>query len=34
MALDFTSLEKAVQRLGEGFARYQSDVSDIQFVTA
>ena len=30
MTLDFTPLVKAVQRLQEGLARYQSDISDIQ----
>jgi nucleotidyltransferase substrate binding protein (TIGR01987 family) len=28
--LDLSSLERAVQRLSEGWARYQQDVSDIQ----
>jgi len=30
IALDFTSLEKEVQRLNEGLVRYKSDVSDTQ----
>ncbi|MDC6168439.1 nucleotidyltransferase substrate binding protein [Paucibacter sp. XJ19-41] len=30
MALDLTSLSNAVQRLQEGLARYQSDISDTQ----
>ena len=28
--LDFTSLRNALARLKEGYARYESDVSDIQ----
>jgi hypothetical protein len=32
IVLDFTSLEKAVQRLNEGLVRYKSVVSDTQIL--